>query len=163
MCEHHTSFNYGNPITNSRNALVLTAVDLGCNNIYSIRDASRDIREYRRANSLETQTASEPHVSPRVAPHVLSGNCSSAAEGMPFIVPFPSLFQRRGNEQCASPYVTASSPAGRSSPPSLSPYISYRSLGSALSSSPDASDSAIVTLLTRCFRRVISAIEMSPC
>ena len=27
--KHCTSFNYGNPITNGRNALVLTAVDLG--------------------------------------------------------------------------------------------------------------------------------------
>jgi hypothetical protein len=30
MPEHHTSFNDGNPIFNGRNALVLTAVDLGC-------------------------------------------------------------------------------------------------------------------------------------
>jgi hypothetical protein len=30
MPEHHISFNYGNPIFNCRNALVLTAVDLGC-------------------------------------------------------------------------------------------------------------------------------------
>ena len=30
MPEHHTSFNDGNPIFNCRNALVLTAVDLGC-------------------------------------------------------------------------------------------------------------------------------------
>ena len=29
MPEHHTSFNDGNPIFNCRNALVLTAVDLG--------------------------------------------------------------------------------------------------------------------------------------
>ena len=28
--KHCTSFNYGNPIFNGRNALVLTAVDLGC-------------------------------------------------------------------------------------------------------------------------------------
>ena len=37
MREHHISFNYGNPIFNCRNALVLTAVDLGCIASYCIQ------------------------------------------------------------------------------------------------------------------------------